>query len=96
VTPNSPDESADLAIERAIGRSTDLALATPGRAPGDTRTVGRALADVATATDVTANPSESNTEEFDLDKMLPKIAEAVWKEFRRRLRSERERARGRL
>ncbi len=44
----------------------------------------------------TNNTSSEKEEEFNIDKYLPKIADAVWQEFRRRLRSERERARGRL
>ena len=93
---SQPDVS--VAIQRAVSKGPELALVAPPRTGSESNTVQRVPeSDIAVATDVSAvGGSKSAEAPFDIEKYLPRIADAVWNEFRRRLRSERERGRGRL
>jgi hypothetical protein len=95
---HSETGGAEGAIAKATA-PTNMALVTPSRVGPDPAALQRASAsgEIAAATDVKSESSDKATEsEIDIEKYLPTIADAVWKEFRRRLRSERERSRGRL
>ncbi len=89
--PASAGNAPAATVQRSPG--LDLAVGRPDGAAG--AEINRAEEASGTVVSASNTPSDDK-EKFDIEEYLPKIADAVWQEFRRRLRSERERARGRL